>query len=105
MEKIILNISGMHCASCASNIEEALKKVSGVLSAQVNFASEKAYIEFEPASLSVRDLITAIDRAGYKALVPDVSGYREEERRNKEVKSLKIKFIISIVLSSILMCI
>lgn len=105
MEKVILNIRGMHCASCASNIEEALKKVSGVLSALVNFASEKAYIEFEPASLNVRDLITVIDRAGYKALVPDVSGDREEERRNKEVKCLRIKFIISIVLSFILMCV
>src|SRR3989338_4418738 len=103
MEKIILNISGMHCASCASNIENALKKVSGVLNAQVNFAAEKAYIEFDPERLSVRDLIAVIVQAGYKALIPDVSLDKEEERRNKEVRSLKIRFISAISLSSILM--
>jgi len=103
MEKIILNITGMHCVSCAGNIENALKKVSGVGSAQVSFAAEKAYIEFEAGKLQVKDLIAAIDQVGYKALMPEVSPDKEEERRNKEVRSLKIKFIIAITLSSILM--
>lgn len=103
MEKIVLNISGMHCASCASNIENALKKVSGVLSSQVSFAAEKAFIEFDPAKLSVRELMSVIDRAGYKALIPDVSLDKEEELRNKEVRSLRIRFIAAISLSSVLM--
>ena len=47
MEKIILNISGMHCASCAVTIENALKKEEGIKSANVNFASEKLYLEFD----------------------------------------------------------
>lgn len=103
MEKIILNISGMHCASCAGNIENALNKVSGVVNAQVNFALEKAYIEFEPEKLKVQDLISAIENVGYKAFLPEVSLDKERELRDKEVKSLKRKFIISIVLSSMLM--
>jgi len=103
MEQIILNISGMHCASCASNIESALKKVSGVVNAQVNFASEKAYIEFEPQKLNVQALIAVIDKAGYKALIPEVLQDKEKELKDKEVRSLKIKFIIAIILSSILM--
>lgn len=103
MEKIILNISGMHCASCAGNIEGALKKVLGVVSARVNFALEKAYLEFEPEKSSIQDLISAIEKAGYKAKIADISIDTEKELREKEVKSLKIKFVTSIILSSILM--
>ncbi|MDP2830893.1 MAG: heavy metal-associated domain-containing protein, partial [Candidatus Omnitrophota bacterium] len=44
MEKVVLNISGMHCASCASNIEGALKRLPGVFDARVNFAIENAYL-------------------------------------------------------------
>ena len=47
-KKIYLNIGikGMHCASCAVNIEKALQKEPGVKSANVNYATEKAYIEY-----------------------------------------------------------
>ncbi len=103
MEKITLNISGMHCASCAVNIENALKKVTGVLRAQVNFAVEKAYIEFEATKLNTQDLIVAIEQAGYKAQPPEASLDKEKSLRDKEVRSLKKKFILSIILSSILM--
>lgn len=103
MEKITLNISGMHCASCAVNIEGALRKIAGVKSAQVNFAFEKAYIEFEPRELRLEDLIAVVEKAGYRAFVPDESFDKEKGLREKEVKGLKIRFIIAIILSSILM--
>ncbi len=103
MEKIILNISGMHCASCAGNIEGALKKALGIASARVNFAAEKAYIEFDPLKLKVADLIAIVGKSGYKAYLPGASLDTEKELREKEVKSLKIKFIASAVLSAILM--
>ena len=41
MPKKIFRIEGMHCASCARNIEKAVRKVSGVKSAFVNFANKK----------------------------------------------------------------
>src|SRR3989338_1047500 len=103
MDKIVLNILGMHCASCPSNIEGALKKVPGVTSAQVNFAQEKAYIEFDPKKLNVQDLIGVIEKTGYKAFIPEVSLDREKELRDKEVMNLKRRFTISIILSSLLM--
>ncbi|TAN59401.1 copper-translocating P-type ATPase, partial [bacterium] len=102
-EKITLDISGMHCASCAGNIEGALRKISGVKSARVNFALEKAQIEFEPERVGARDLIVAIEKAGYKAKAPEESPDRERQEREKEVKTLKIKFIISIILAGLLM--
>lgn len=102
MEKIVLNISGMHCASCAGNIENALKKASGIVSARVNFAVEKAYIEFEPDTINEQGLIAIIGKAGYKAQRQEADLGREKEL-DKEVGSLKIKFIVSIILSSLLM--
>ncbi len=103
MEKVVLNISGMHCASCATNIEGALKRLPGIFSARVNFAIEKAYIEFEPQKLKITDLIATVEKSGYQASLPGLSPDREKEIREREVRSLKIKFILSITLSSILM--
>ncbi|MFH1397998.1 MAG: heavy metal translocating P-type ATPase [Candidatus Omnitrophota bacterium] len=102
--KIVLDIYGMHCASCALNIEQALIKVAGVISSRVNFASEKAYIEFDPQELKVQDFIRIIEQAGYKADVPGTMD-AEKEIRDKEIKVLRIKFIIALVFSSILMAI
>ena len=103
MEKIILNISGMHCASCAHTIEGALRKTKGVSQAAINFALEKAYIEFEPRELSLNDLIAAVEKSGYKAFIPGASFDKEKESREREVSNLKIRFIIAIILSSALM--
>ena len=47
MRKIKLIIEGMHCASCASNIERSLKKVSGVKEANVTLMLRKAFVEAE----------------------------------------------------------
>ncbi len=103
MEKVNLDILGMHCVSCARNIENALKNVPGVVNAQINFALEKAYIEFELGKTSVGDLISTITNIGYKAKLADALLDREKELREREVKSLKIKFIVSIILSGVLM--
>jgi len=53
MEKTILSISGMHCASCAVTIENALRKEEGIKSANVNFASEKLCLEFDEIEISI----------------------------------------------------
>ena len=53
MKKIILKIQGMHCTSCAVNIEKALKKEEGIFGVGVNFASEKASIEYDAEKISL----------------------------------------------------
>ncbi len=103
MAKVTLDIFGMYCASCANNIEMALKKFPGVTSARVNFASEQAFIEFSPEKLNVQDIIAVIEKAGYKALVSGSAQDRGKALRDKEVRVLKIKFIIAIILSGALM--
>ena len=67
MKKIKITISGMHCASCASNIERSLKKVQGVKQVSVSLMTNKGFVETEDA-VSDEELKKAVARAGYKAL-------------------------------------
>lgn len=67
MEKKILIITGMHCASCSQNIEKSLEKTLGVAGATVNLASEKATVEYDPAKISLEKIIFIIEKSGYGA--------------------------------------
>lgn len=55
----------MHCASCAQTIEKSLKKQDGVEDASVNFASEKAYVKYNPNLVDVHQLAEVVRGAGY----------------------------------------
>lgn len=78
-KKIFLDIGGMHCASCAINIEKALNKAEGVRKAVVNFATEKAMVEYDPDIIDVQGLRAVVESAGY-TVRPDRSGESEEAR-------------------------
>ena len=67
-KKEILPIQGMHCASCAMTIEKSLKKVQGVKSANVNFASEKATVEYDEQQSSIGDFKKAVKDSGYEVI-------------------------------------
>jgi Cu+-exporting ATPase len=67
-EKATLQITGMHCASCAAAIEDSLNKVGGVSRVAVNFATEKAYVEYDPARATPQKLEEAVREAGYNVL-------------------------------------
>lgn len=64
-EKITLPIAGMTCASCAMTIENALKKIDGVISANVNVATEKATVEYDGEKTSIDKIKEAINNTGY----------------------------------------
>ena len=65
MKKLKISIDGMHCASCASNIEKSLKKVPGIKEATVSLMLKKGSVEAED-SVSEEDIKKAVLRAGYK---------------------------------------
>jgi Cu+-exporting ATPase len=69
MKKIVIPIKGMHCASCAVTNEEALKKVPGVASANVNYAMERATVEFDESKASPEHLAHAIKDNGYEPVL------------------------------------
>ena len=68
LEKATIDITGMHCASCAVAIEDSLNKVEGVSKAAVNFATEKAYVEYNPTKATPQKLEEAIKDTGYGVL-------------------------------------
>ncbi|MEK6917655.1 MAG: heavy metal-associated domain-containing protein [Nanoarchaeota archaeon] len=70
MKKIKINIDGMHCASCASNIERSLKKVPGVKEVNVSVIGKKAFVEIDERT-NQEDLKKAVARAGYRAISID----------------------------------
>ncbi|MFH1841543.1 MAG: heavy metal translocating P-type ATPase [Candidatus Nealsonbacteria bacterium] len=101
--KTIFKISGMHCASCAVNIENALKKEAGIKSANVNFASEKLYLEFDEIEISIAQIQKIIEKLGYEAIEETA----EEEMRDhhketkiREIQKLKKRFIFALIFSS-----
>ncbi|NLD49266.1 MAG: copper-translocating P-type ATPase [Clostridiaceae bacterium] len=61
-------ISGMSCAACAARIEKGLNKVEGVKKANVNFAVEKAAIEFDESLTSYKEIVDAVKKLGYDIL-------------------------------------
>lgn len=76
MERATLTIKGMHCASCVSRVERALRKVDGVSKASVNFATEKALVDYNPSTAGMKELEAAVRRIGYSIVRQD-SGYLE----------------------------
>jgi P-type Cu+ transporter len=100
-QKISLALEGMHCASCAAIIERSLRKLPGVIQANVNFAAEKALILYDKNLISMEDLIGAVKKAGYKAIpVDEKDREAESQRKENEIGNYKKRFIISAVLSA-----
>ena len=72
----------MTCASCVRNVERALKKPAGVLSVNVNLATEKATVTYLPGAARRPDLVKAVEAAGYGVL--DLSGANKGEEIDAE---------------------
>jgi len=101
-QKTILKISGMHCASCVANIENALKQEAGIKSANVNFASEKLYLEFDEIEISIARIQKIIEKLGYKAMeetAEEEMHDHHKEAKIQEVSKLKKRFIFALIFS------
>ena len=67
MKKYKISISGMHCASCAGNVERSLRKVQGVKNVSVSLMTNKSIVEVED-NVSEDALKQAVSRTGYKVV-------------------------------------
>jgi len=100
MDRVRLDIEGMTCSACAARVEKALKKVEGVKEVNVNIATNKATIEYLSSETNIKEMQLAVENAGYKAKKEQkVDVDKQKEAREKEIKNLKILFIISTILS------
>ena len=101
-----LSITGMTCAACANRIERSLKRQPGVSSAAVNFATERATVNFDPGMTSSDKLVKAVRDAGYDVIpeaAPGGSGEIADDPMEAahaaEYAEVKRKFWIAAVLS------
>jgi Cu+-exporting ATPase len=122
-----LDVHGMTCASCVARIERKLKKVPGVVDAQVNLATERATVRFDPEAATVEALIEAVVNAGYTAQTrPDARSTHDtthaqdgddsaellydaptanEREHQREIDDLRRKSLVSLVAGLAMMAI
>ncbi len=101
MKQTTLDITGMHCASCATLITNRLKKESGVSYVNVNLTTEKASVDFDENKTNENNLIKVIESLGnYKAKIfgsdANSKDY-ETKKREKQLKKLRNTFLFSLV--------
>jgi Cu+-exporting ATPase len=107
IEKVILPIGGMTCASCVERVEKALAAVPGVLSSSVNLATERATAHYLVGAVQRADLVAAVEGAGYEVLQLDAGeageSYAAEDqeasRRREQYRRLQLKVAVGAVLS------
>lgn len=107
MENANLKLRGLSCASCANNIEDAIRSVPGVGACSVNFGVEQATVTYDPNKTDVAAIQDAVDAAGYSAvpMQDDVLAQEddtERQTRQAENSELTRKVWISAIISAIL---
>ena len=107
MENISLKLRGMSCASCARNIEDSIRSVSGVNECNVNFGAELATVTYDSRITDVAAIQDAVDAAGYSAvpMQDDVLAPEDDtERRERQVENRQLtrKIWVSGIVSAIL---
>src|SRR5690625_383930 len=98
-QKSEFDVQGMTCAACSSRIEKVLNKQTGVKQASVNLATESAIVEYNPNTLEIPDIIGRIKKLGYDANEKSDSGDAAEDQKEKEIKDMKFKLVLSVILS------
>lgn len=117
---LIFPVEGMTCASCVTRIEKALMKVPGVQEANVNLATERARVVFDPQAAGREQLTAAVEKAGYKvsaerlpepvaqpashtAVVPAEPVDQYDRERQHEIDDLRRKSLVSLVAGIVMM--
>jgi Cu+-exporting ATPase len=93
-ERVRLDVEGMTCASCAARIERKLNKLAGV-EATVNYATEKAAVAYDPTAVALDDLLSAVEAAGYRAMLGD-----EAARASDPTRPLLMRLAVATLLSA-----
>jgi Cu+-exporting ATPase len=97
MKKTDLDITGMHCASCATLINRSLSKAEGVSEANVNYAAARARVVFDEKKLTELDLIKLVQSKGYEARVNDghINAEEREKSQRLEINNIRTSLIFS----------
>lgn len=101
MKKEIISIGGMTCAACVSRVEKAIKSLAGVVNVSVNLATEKATVTYKENKITLSEIEKTIETIGYHVIKTNSDKVIDEDkiRKEKEIKTLWIKFIIAAIFS------
>ncbi|MEM9265673.1 MAG: heavy metal translocating P-type ATPase [Cyanobacteria bacterium P01_F01_bin.13] len=109
MTTTTLALKGMSCAACANNVEAVIRQVSGVTTAQVNFAAEQASVDYDEGSTSLEAIQAAVADAGYEAAeIRDVSAdvaadiAQERTERRQQQRALLSRVVVSGIVGIVL---
>lgn len=99
-----LDVQGMTCAACSATIERVVGKLPGVQNANVNLTAETLTLDYDPAEISLQQVVGAVAEAGYQAVLPVETTIEDELERKKphkakRLQNLKLRFIISAILT------
>ncbi|MDZ7778845.1 MAG: heavy metal translocating P-type ATPase [Gemmatimonadota bacterium] len=99
---LVLPITGMTCANCAATVERTLRRTDGVAEASVSYASERATVRYDPGAVTPDDLVEAVERAGYGAILVDEGDLdeAEAEARDDELSEQKRTFWVGVIFSA-----
>ena len=99
MKNEILKIQGMHCAACAATIAKNLSKQAGIKSANVNYATEKANLEFDESKISLNNIKQVVKATGYEVVddqgTPHMSKHGHDHMQVDQEKKQKLKTYLS----------
>ncbi|TAJ44875.1 heavy metal translocating P-type ATPase [Methanofollis fontis] len=100
-----LKVGGMMCATCVATVEAALKALPGVVAATVNLGAERAYVTYNPESVTIAEMAAAIEGAGYRYLgmEGEDTGDLERQVREADLRDKMRRIIIGAVTSAVLM--
>jgi Cu+-exporting ATPase len=103
MQKIVVKVKGMHCASCSILIDKLVGQVPGVQSIKTSYGAEKSAIEYDETKVNLEALDKAANKLGYDLIRPDEGGTSAEDEERMEAKRIreaKRRFIAAAILAA-----
>lgn len=98
-KRIDIKIGKMTCASCAKAVERVVKKLDGIEEVNVNIATEKASIKYDPSKVRLGQIKSVIEKAGYEVVEESLDSAteidRDKLRKEKEMNVLFKKFLVA----------
>ena len=100
MNKVLFDITGMHCSACSSRIEKVVGKQKGVEQISVNLLKNNMYVTFDEATISVEDIIAKVQKLGFGASLHTEKAQAKEkpvDTAAQEMQTMKRRFIWSTI--------
>lgn len=95
VEKKLLQIEGMTCASCAKAVEKVTTRLNGVKEATINLAQETLNVSYDSSKIALNDIINAIQKAGYGAQQKTLD--EQAQKQNLATLKLRKRFLFSLI--------